>query len=147
VLQGRPVSREVVLENPLDLRLQPVYFQGMTPQTTVSIHPYFKPHEGKLAEFIAGMPAFIERTRSEESVIFYDFTVCGGVVFCREAYIGGEGALRHLENVGDLLGEALKLAELIRLEVHGSAAELDKMRESLKDLPVQWFILENGLEK
>ncbi len=119
----------------------------MTPHTTVSIHPYFKPHEGRLAEFIAGMPAFIERTRSEEAVLFYDFTVCDGIVFCREAYVGGEGALRHLDNVGDLLGEALKIAELVRLEVHGSAAELDKMREALKDLPVQWFVLECGLEK
>lgn len=119
----------------------------MTPQTTVSLHPYFKPHEGKLAEFIAKMPAFIERTRSEERVLFYDFTVCGDIVFCREAYAGGEGALHHLDNVGDLLGEALAIAELVRLEVHGAAAELDKMREALKDLPVQWFVLEAGLEK
>jgi hypothetical protein len=119
----------------------------MTPRTTVSLHPYFKPHEGKLADFIAKMPAFIERTRSEERVLFYDFTVCGEIVFCREAYVGGEGALHHLENVGDLLGEALSMAELVRLEVHGSAAELDKMREPLKDLPVQWFVLEVGLDK
>jgi hypothetical protein len=119
----------------------------MTSQTTVSLHPYFKPHDGKLAEFIAKMPAFVERTRSEESVLFYDFTVCGDTVFCREAYVGGEGALHHLDNVGDLLGEALSISELIRLEVHGAAAELDKMREALKDLPVQWFVLEAGLEK
>jgi hypothetical protein len=119
----------------------------MSPRSIVSIHPYFKPHEGKLADFIAGMPAFVERTRVEEDVLFYDFTVCGATVFCREAYVGGEGALKHLENVGDLLGEALKIAELVRLEVHGDAVELDKMREALKDLPVQWFILEAGLEK
>jgi len=119
----------------------------MSPQTTVSIHPYFKPHEGKLAEFIDGMPAFVERTRSEEAVLFYDFTVCDGIVFCREAYVGGEGALAHLRNVGDLLEKALGLAELVRLEVHGAATELDKMREALKDLPVSWFVLETGLEK
>jgi hypothetical protein len=119
----------------------------MSPHTTVSIHPYFKPHEGKLADFIAGMPAFVERTRSEAGVLFYDFTVCDDTVFCREAYVGGEGALHHLENVGDLLGEALKISDLVRLEVHGAAPELDKMRESLKDLPVQWFVLETGLER
>ena len=118
----------------------------MTPQTTVSIHPYFKPHAGKLAEFIAGMPAFVERTRNEEAALFYDFTVCDEIVFCREAYIGAAGALRHLENVGDLLGEALKIADLIRLEVHGAANELGQMREALKDLPVQGYILETGLE-
>jgi len=119
----------------------------MSPHTTVSIHPYFKPHEGKLAEFVAGLPAFVERTRTEEAVLHYDFTVCGEIVFCREAYRGGEGALAHLQNVGDLLDKALGIAELIRLEVHGAAAELNKMREPLKDLPVQWFVLETGLER
>lgn len=119
----------------------------MSPRTTVSIHPYFKPHEGKLDEFIAGMPDFVERTRSEEAVLFYDFTVCEGIVFCREAYVGGEGALAHLANVGDLLEKALAIADLVRLEVHGAGTELDKMREALKDLPVQWFVLETGLEK
>jgi len=129
----------------LDYPPHPAYLQRMTSRTTVSIHPYFKPHDGKLAEFIAGMPAFVERTRGEESVLFYDFTVCGDTVFCREAYVGAEGALRHLDNVGDLLGEALRIAELVRLEIHGAADELDKMREVLKDLPVQWFVLETGL--
>ena len=124
-----------------------MYLNPMNPTTTVSIHPYFKPHEGRLAEFIAGMPAFVERTRSEESVLFYDFTVCEDTVFCREAYVGGEGALHHLENVGDLLQSALGISDLLRLEVHGAAAELDKMREALKDLPVQWFVLETGLER
>jgi len=119
----------------------------MSPHTTVSIHPYFKPREGKLGDFIAGMPAFVERTRSEDAVLCYDFTVSDGIVFCREAYVGGEGALAHLANVGDLLEAALRIADLVRLEVHGAAAELEKMREALRDLPVSWFILETGLEK
>ena len=135
------------LDFPLDSPGQTGYLHRMTPQTTVSIHPYFKPHQGKLADFIAGMPAFVERTRSEELVLFYDFTVCDGIVFCREAYLGAEGALHHLNNVGDLLEAALQIADLVRLEVHGATAELDKMREPLKDLPVQWFALETGLEK
>ena len=120
----------------------------MSPQSTVSIHPYFKPHEGKLEEFVAGMNAFVERTRSEEAVLFYDFTInSDGIVFCREAYVGGEGALAHLENVGDLLEEALQIADLVRLEVHGAAEEIDKMRGPLAELPVDWFALETGLVK
>lgn len=120
----------------------------MTSETTVSIHPYFQPHEGKLGEFIAGMPAFVERTASEEGVLFYDFTVSSeGIVFCREAYVGAAGALAHLENVGDLLQEALTISDLIRLEVHGPAAELEKMREPLAELPVAWFALETALQR
>lgn len=120
----------------------------MTPDTTVSIHPYFRPHEGKLSEFIGSLPAFVETTSSEEACLFYDFTVSEeGVVFCREAYSGADAALAHLENVGDLLQQALAISEIVRLEVHGPAAELDKMRDALKELPVEWYVLEAGLAK
>ncbi|MEX2580088.1 MAG: hypothetical protein WD342_13605 [Verrucomicrobiales bacterium] len=119
----------------------------MNPQTTVSIHPYFKPHEGQAETFKAMLPVFIERTSDEEACLYYDFTLCDDIVFCREAYTGGEGALAHLENVGDLLAQALEISDLIRLEVHGAASELAKMRKPLEELPVRWFVLENGLEK
>ena len=68
-------------------------------------------------------------------------------MFCREAYAGADGALAHLNNVGSMLEAALGISDLLRLEVHGSAAELDKMREPLKELPVQWFVLQTGLKK
>ncbi|MEC5125317.1 hypothetical protein VSU19_01035 [Verrucomicrobiales bacterium BCK34] len=119
----------------------------MTSETTVSIHPYFKPHEGKLDEFIGIMDTFVERTSSEEAVLFYDFTISGETVFCREAYVGSEGALAHLANVDDIIQAALEISDLIRLEIHGAAAELDKMREPLKELPVEWFELKKALVK
>lgn len=122
-------------------------WRRMNPETTVSIHPYFKPHEGKWDEFIGSLQAFVDQTANEEAVLFYDFTICEDTVFCREAYVGAEGALAHLDNVGSMLEAALGISDLLRLEVHGSAAELDKMREPLKDLPVQWFVLETGLKK
>ncbi|HMJ05495.1 MAG TPA: hypothetical protein VK474_04495, partial [Chthoniobacterales bacterium] len=70
----------------------------------------------------------------------YDFTVNGDEVFCREGYEGAEALLTHLENVGSLLAEALKIASLSRLEVHGPAAELDKLRGPLAHLQPQWFV-------
>jgi quinol monooxygenase YgiN len=108
----------------------------------VSLHPYFKVHPGKLAAFKAGFPAFVEKTASEEKNLFYGFTVNGDEVFCREGYADAEGLLAHLENVGALLAEALKIADLIRLEVHGPAAELDKLKEPLAHLKPDWFVLE-----
>jgi len=42
--------------------------------------------------------------------------------------------------VGDLLAEMLQLAALARLEIHGPAAELDKLREPLANLNPAWFI-------
>jgi hypothetical protein len=110
------------------------------PSNFVSIHPYFKAHPGKIEMFKAGLPEFRGKTATEENNLFYDFTVNGDEVFCREGYAGGEAALAHLENVGALLSEAFKIADLTRLEVHGPAAELDKLRGPLAHLKPAWFV-------
>lgn len=106
----------------------------------VSLHPYFTVHPGKLDAFKAGLPAFIEKTASEKKNLFYEFTENGDHVFCREGYEDAEGLLAHLENVGSLLAEALKIADLTRLEVHGPATELDKLRAPLAHLKPVWFV-------
>jgi len=117
------------------------------PRNVVTIHPYFKPHPGKLDAFKSLLLKFIGRASSEENCIFYEFTINGGTVFCREGYKGAEGALAHLDNVGDLLDEALKLAELVRLEFHGPAEELDKLRVRCGPLNPDWFVLECGVQR
>ncbi len=108
----------------------------------VSLHPYFRVHPGKLEAFKAGFAAFVEKTGNEERNLFYEFSVNGDEVFCREAYADAEGLLTHLDNVGALLAEALKIADLIRLEVHGPAAELDKLKKPLAHLKPDWFVLD-----
>lgn len=113
----------------------------------VSIHPYFRPHAGNLDAFKVLAHRFVERTSSEPGAVYYEFTVHGGDVFCREAYLNGEAVLAHLDNVSALLAEALTLAELVRLEFHGPASELDKLRGPLSDLNAQWFVWECGINR
>lgn len=115
--------------------------------TAVSLHPYFQIHPGKVEEFTAGFPAFIERTSTEEGCLYYDFTLNGDQAFCREAYTDGDAALNHLQNVGDLLEKALTIATLARLEIHGPEAELAKMRGPLAGLNPAWFVHQGGLPK
>lgn len=117
------------------------------PANVVSLHPYFKVHPGQLAAFKAGFPAFIAKTQTEEKNLYYEFTVNGDEIFCREAYVGAAGVLAHLANVGALLGEAMKIADVIRLEIHGPAAELDQLRGPLAQFKPAWFILEAGLHR
>ena len=107
----------------------------------VSLHPYFKVHAGKLEEFVAGFPVFVELTKTEKKNLFYEFSVNGDEVFCREAYADAAGLLTHLDNVGALLAHAMKIADLVRLEVHGPAAELDKLKEPLAHLKPVWFVV------
>jgi hypothetical protein len=77
------------------------------------------------------LPAFVDKTAAEKENLFYGFTVNGDEVFCREGYTDAEGVLAHLDNVGALLAEALKTADLARLELHGPAEELDKLKGPL----------------
>ena len=107
----------------------------------VTIHPYFKVHPGKLEAFKTAFPAFVEKTKTEKRNLFYEFSVNGDEVFCREGYIGAEGLLAHLDSVGALLAEAFKIADLARLEIHGPAEELEKLKGPLAHLKPQWFAL------
>src|SRR3954462_973857 len=105
----------------------------------VSLHPYFKVHPNKMDEMKAMLPRFVEKTAAEKGNLFYDFTVSGDDLFCREAYVDAASLLTHLDNVGALLNEALKIADLSRLEVHGPAEELNKLRQPLAHLRPSWF--------
>ena len=108
-------------------------------QPAVSIHPYFKVHPGQLDAARALLPQFVAKTKSEPACRYYEFTIHGDTVFCREAYADADGTLAHLANVGELLGEMLKISDLLRLEIHGPAAELAKLKGPLADYQPAWF--------
>ena len=113
----------------------------------VSIHPYFKVHSGKMGTFKELLPKFIQCTAPEDDCLWYDFTSCGDVVHCREAYNGAEGLMTHLGNVETLIGEALSISDLVRLEVHGSKEELGKLKESLSELNPDYYEYQVGIGK
>jgi len=107
----------------------------------VSINPYFKVNTGQLDAFKDLIKIFIERTQTEETCHYYDFSIDTetNIVFCREAYEGAEGILAHLDNVADLIEKSSTLSELTILEIHGPAEELAKLKEHLADLPVKYY--------
>jgi hypothetical protein len=109
----------------------------------VTLHPYFKAHPGKLEMIRAGFPRFVEKTATEKKNLFYGYSVNGDEIFCREGYTDAEGLLAHLDNVGALLKEMLTMSDLTRVEVHGPAAELDKLKEPLAHLSPAWFAIES----
>ena len=104
-----------------------------------TIVPHFKVHDGKLADFKAMCGQFIELTAMEPKCLYYGFSFDGDQAHCREGYEDATGLLAHLDNVGALLQEALKIADLTRLEVHGPEAELAQLREPLAPLEPQFF--------
>ena len=109
--------------------------------------PYFEVNEGQLEAFKALGPQFVAKTRNEPGCVHYAFSFDGMNAHCREGYDDAAAMLAHLDNVGALLGEALKVAKIVRLEVHGPAAEIDKLRAPLAGLKPQFFELAEGFRR
>ncbi len=112
-----------------------------------SIVPYFKVHPANLDAFKQLCERFVAKSAGEPKCLYYGFSFAGDEAHCREGYADAEAALAHLENVGALLEEALTLADLVRLEIHGPEAELAKLRAPLATLKPQFFILECGFRR
>ncbi len=118
-----------------------------TQDTCCTLMPYFKVHAGQLDTFKGICEEFVKLTDNESECLYYGFSFDGDQAHCREGYKDAEGLLTHLDNVGALLGEALKIADLTRLEVHGPEEELVKLREPLAELNPQYFALEYGFRR
>jgi len=116
-----------------------------TTDRVVSIHPYFRVSDGKMDEFKEFCEQFISITAQEPKCLYYGFSFNGNNAHCREAYEDAEGLLAHLGNVGALLNEVFKIAQVTRLEVHGVAEELAKLTEPLSTLAPTYFTLEYGI--
>lgn len=115
--------------------------------TCCTLVPYFEVQDGQLDVFKALGPKFVEKTRSERGCMHYAFSFNGNTAHCREGYDNAEAVLAHLENVGALLGEALKVAKIIRLEVHAPIAEIEKLRGPMSALNPEFFVLEPGIRR
>ena len=116
-------------------------------ECAVSLHPYFKVHAGQLDAARILLREFVAKTAIEEKALYYEFTINGDEIFCREAYVDAAGALAHLTSVGALLEKMLAISTLTRLEVHGPAAELEKLKGPLGNLNPSWFTYECGMNR
>ena len=118
-----------------------------TNDACVTIVPYFKIHAGKIDDVKKICVAMVAKTEEESKCLFYGFSFSGDELHCREGYSDGAGALAHFDNVGDLLKTLLENTDLKKLEIHGTANEIDPMREPLSDLNPQFFTLEYGFRR
>jgi quinol monooxygenase YgiN len=115
--------------------------------TCCTLVPYFEVPEGQLEAFKALGPKFVDKTRGESGCVHYSFSYSGNVAHCREGYVNADAVLAHLQNVGELLAEALKIAKIIRLEVHAPASEVEKLKDPMASLGPQFFVLEPGIRR
>ena len=116
-----------------------------TNDTCCTILPYFQIHEGKETAFRELCERFVERTKAESDCLYYGFSFDGNKAHCREGYHNADGLLAHLANVGPLIEEALTISDIIRLEVHGTENELQKLYGPLADFSPEFWTLEFGI--
>ena len=115
--------------------------------TVCTLVPYFLVRDGELDAFKALGERMVEKTRGEDAVLFYGYSFSGQRAHCREGYRDAAGILAHMENVGELLGQALEIAEIERLEVHAPAAEIAALEEPMKALSPTFFVMETGFRR
>ncbi len=118
-----------------------------TNDTCCTIVPYFNVSNEHMPAFKAICAQFVAKTQTEPKCLFYGFSFHGNEAHCREGYEDAEGVLAHLDNVGAILNEALKISELTRLEIHGPESELAKLRSPLAALNPKFFVLEFGFRR
>jgi len=91
------------------------------------------------AKFLAGVKDFQQLTKQEEKVKYYGFCLFGARAICREGYDCAEGFLEHLQNVDGPLKAAMEVADVTRVEVHGPVAEVEKLRDPLRNFPAVFW--------
>lgn len=113
--------------------------------SAVSLAPYFKVHEGKMDEFKKIIEKFYALSKSESKLLHYTFCKSDDDIFlCRESYEDYEGLKTHLDNVLETFLNALKVADLVRVEVHAPESEMPKIRtiEALAGIDCAYYTLD-----
>lgn len=116
-----------------------------TTDNCCTLVPYFQVNDMQAFKTLCNQ--FVEKTSTEPKCLFYGFSFSGDQAHCREGYEDAAGILAHLDNVGELLQEALQVADLVRLEVHGPEHEIEQLREPLAELNPEYFVLEYGFRR
>jgi hypothetical protein len=118
-----------------------------TNDTACSIQPYFQIAEGKEAEFRAISDQMVESTTEESGCLYYGFSFDGDMSYCREGYVDADALLAHAVNAGPLLEQLTGVSTLVRMEICGPAAEIDKLREPMGFLNPAFLVLESGFRR
>ncbi len=112
----------------------------------VSINPYFQITDENMEAAKGFLTQFCDLvSKNEPGCLFYNFTFKGNEMCCREAYKNADAVKAHLENCGPALGEFLEIAELLRIEVHGPAAELEQIKDAFTAFNPDYYVSACGI--
>ena len=87
----------------------------------------------------------VQKSRAEESCIYYGWTRAGSKLFCREGYTSADGILAHLVNVSTC-GGLTKFAKPYRIEIHGPKAEIAKLKDTADKMGAVCYERSSGFQ-
>ena len=108
-----------------------------------TMHAYFRVEDesgvaGALAELV-------DKSRAEDSCMYYGWTRAGTTLFCREGYTGAAGILAHLANVS-ACGGLTKFAKPHRIEIHGPEEEIAKLQQTADEMGATCYTRQSGFQ-
>lgn len=112
-----------------------------------TVDAYFSVKPGNEEAFEDVVNRFVRETRNESGIRYYGWSTSGQEVHCRQGYLNAEGFLEHAANVGRLFEEAMTISDCSRLAIHGPEDELEKLREPMAEIPLQYFSLTSSFRR
>lgn len=120
----------------------------MTIQDTwCTVDAYFSVTAEKKEAFNDLVERFVKKTKNESGIRNYGWSSNSQEVHCRQGYLDAEGFLEHVANVRHLFEEALTISDCSRLAIHGPEDELEKLREPMAGIPIQYFGLTHSFRR
>lgn len=120
----------------------------MTIQDTwCTVDAYFTVKPKQKDAFDKIVDRFVRETKKESRIRYYGWSANGEEVHCRQGYLNAEGFLEHVANVGHIFEEAVTISECSRLAIHGPEEELEKLREPMAEIPIQYFNLTKSFRR
>jgi quinol monooxygenase YgiN len=115
--------------------------------TWCTVDAYFSVKPEKKEAFDDVVNRFVRETKNENGIRYYGWSSSGEEVHCRQGYLNAEGFLEHAANVRHLFEEAMTISDCSRLAIHGPEEELEKLREPMAEIPLQYFSLTSSFRR
>lgn len=85
-----------------------------------------------------------ERAMRDQGVKYYGFAVSGDEAVCKEGHASVASFLAYLRNIEGHFFDAMSSAKITNMEAHGPQAEVDLLRDTLKDLLASYWAYVDG---
>jgi hypothetical protein len=128
--------------------------EAMENDTVCHLYPYFQVHDvAAFKKTWSNAYAATQANAEDEKSHQYAFSFCtkdgSTTAACRESYADADSVLKHIGNVDAPFNATngacgKEISEIIRIEMHGPAAEIAKLKEALKDAPFDLHFFETG---